>query len=69
MTLEEKVGKHISKMGISLSKIARDTEIPYISLYNSLLNNESQRELRAREYIAICKHLEKDPMDFADKEG
>ena len=68
-TIEEKVSAHVRKMGVNLSKMSRDTKIPYVSLYNSLFNSESDRELRAKEYVAICKFLEKDPMGFVEKEG
>ena len=38
-----------------------------MSLYNSLFNENSGRQLRARELVDICLFLEVDPCDFMEK--
>ncbi len=62
------VSTYIKKMGINLTKVSKDTGIPYMALYDSLLNKDRNRELKAKEFIAVCKFLNVDPMDFANKE-
>lgn len=37
-----------------------------MALYDSLVNEKRDRSLRVDEYLKVCKHLELDPMDFAD---
>lgn len=60
------VGKYIRETGINLSKMARETEIPYISIYDSLVNESRDRNLRVGEFFKICEFLKKNPMDFAE---
>lgn len=70
MSLEKNLAKFIKQKGINLSMMAREIEIPYIQLYDSLFNKKKNRELRSSELIAVCKFLEVNPMDFAEqKEG
>lgn len=61
------VSAYIKSIGINVTKMARDTGVPYSALYDSLLNNERTRDLRDVEFLAVCAYLGKDPMDFADK--
>lgn len=58
------LGEYIKKKGFNLSEISRKTKIPYMSLYDSLSNENRDRDLRAEEFLALCKHLELDPMEF-----
>lgn len=63
------VSSYIKQRRINLSAMARDTNIPYASLYASLADENRERELRAKELIKICQFLDVDPMDFADEKG
>lgn len=67
MTLEENVSKYVKDKGIALSVMARKTGIPYMSLYDSLMNGRKKRQLRGAELIRVCKFLCVDPRDFADQ--
>lgn len=66
--LTENVSSYIKRMGISLRKMSKDTGIPYMALYNSLSNKSRSRELKAKEFIDICKFLNVNPMEFAKGE-
>lgn len=57
---------YVKDKGINLSKMSRETGIPYMSLYDSLLNENRDRNLRVGEFMGICGYLEVNPMDFAD---
>ena len=59
------VGNYVKDKGINLSKMSRVTGIPYVSLYDSLLNDSRDRNLRAGEYMQVCKFLGVNPLDFA----
>lgn len=61
------VAKYVTEKGINIAKMARETQIPYQSLYVSLMGKNRNRELRADEFLRICQFLEIDPMMFADK--
>ncbi len=61
------LSRYVREKGINLSKMARDTNIPYMTLYDSLLNNERDRDLRAGELLLVCRFLGTDPRDFAEK--
>ena len=67
-TYTKRLSKYIKDKGISFRKIAEATGMPYTAVYDSLGDNERSRPLRIDEYIAICKFLEKDPMDFVNEE-
>lgn len=60
------VADYVSKRRINISAMSRDTGIPYVSLYASLVDKNKGRELRGKELIAISKFLGVNPMDFAD---
>lgn len=62
------VSNYVRNKGINLSKVARDTGISYMALYDSLLNDERKRDLRDEEFLKVCDFLGVDPRDFADKE-
>ena len=61
----KKVGDYISQMGINVKELSRSTGIPYNNLYASLKASYRDRDLRDDELLAICQHLEVDPMRFA----
>ena len=46
---------------------SRERQIPYMALYDSLMNDKRDRDLRVGEFLALCNHLELNPMDFAEK--
>lgn len=69
MTLEENLSQCIDNKGIALTVVSRRTEIPYTALYDSLRNKSKKREIRGMELVKLCKFLEVDPRDFADKEA
>ena len=35
-----------------------------MALYDSIANKKRNRDLRVDEFLALCKHLELDPMEF-----
>lgn len=63
--IEKRLGRYIREKGINLSKLSRDTGIPYISIYSSLAAENRDRPLRVNEYFTICDFLGVNPMDFA----
>ena len=67
--LTKNVSDYVKEKGINVSQMARQTGISYGALYDSLLHEERDRELRARELISICIFLGVDPMFFADKQA
>lgn len=60
------LSRYVRDKGINLSKMSRETGIPYMSLYDSLLNENRDRDLRVGEFIGICGYLEVNPMNFTD---
>lgn len=67
MSLEDNLAKYIKGKAINLSDMSRQIGISYMSLYNSLFNENSERQLKARELVAVCIFLEVDPRDFVEK--
>lgn len=67
MTLEENISNYVKNKGIALSVMARQTGIPYMSLYDSLMNDRKSRQLRGQELIKVCVFLDINPMDFAEQ--
>lgn len=49
--------KVYKRKGINLSKMSRDTGVPYMSLYDSLMNESRDRDLRAGEVFKVCVFL------------
>ncbi len=62
----DRVSNYVRKRGINISKMARDTKIPYMALYDSLMNSDRARDLRDEEFLKVCVFLGTDPRDFAD---
>ena len=67
-TYTKRLANYIREKGIALTQISAHTSIPYSVLRDSLSSNQRNRPLRIDEFIAICKFLEKDPMDFVNDE-
>ena len=40
----------------------------YMALYDSLKNKAKKREIRGKELVKLCKFLNADPMEFAERE-
>lgn len=60
------LSKYVKEKGINISKMSRDTQISYMALYNSLMNSERERDLRAGEMLSVCQFLGVNPKDFAE---
>ncbi len=67
-TVTKNVAEYVKQKAINLSKMSRDTGIPYSSIYGSLADDSRERDLRDDEFIKICLFLNINPMDFADRE-
>lgn len=67
MNLEENISKHIEDKGISLMFVSRKTKIPYMALYDSLRNKSKKREIKGKELVKLCKFLDIDAREFAEK--
>lgn len=67
MSLERNIAGFIKKRGVNLSAMSRETGIPYMSLYDSLLNDKRERQLRGSELLAICEFLGASPTDFVEE--
>ena len=68
MRLEEWLSEIIRSRGINLSQMSRLTGVPYMALYDSLMNQSREREIKGWELVKVCKFLEIDSRDFANKE-
>ena len=60
------LGRYVRDKGFNLSELSRKTGVPYMALYDSLVNEKRDRSLRVDEYLKVCNHLELDPIDFAE---
>ena len=60
------LSKYVKEKGINISKMSRDTQISYMALYNSLMNSERERDLRAGEMLSVCQFLGVNPKYFAE---
>ena len=67
LEFEKWLASIIKDKGINLSQLARQTNLCYQSIYESLYGKRGCRQLRSSELIAICKYVGVNPMDFADK--
>lgn len=61
-----KLGEYVANKGINIKELSRATGIPYNAIYTSLRPDQRERDLRDIEFLAICRHLEVDPMRFAE---
>ena len=64
-SVTDNISEYVRNTGVNISKMARDTGIPYMSLYDSLMNERRGRVLRDWEMLRICKFLGVNPMNFA----
>lgn len=64
----KRVSEYIRHKGFNLSDISRKTHIPYTALYDSLFNEKRNRDLRVDEFLALCKHLDVNPIFFSDEQ-
>lgn len=64
MAISKQIGHYMKKKGFNLSEVARQTGLDYNSLYTSLYNENSHRDLRAEELIPLCIFLKIDPREF-----
>lgn len=62
------LSRYVKEKGINLSKMSRDTGIPYVSLYDSLANEARDRDLRVGEFFLVCQFLGVSGETFADPE-
>ena len=65
-SVTQNLAAHIARQGINLSKMSRDTGIPYQVLLASVGENNRGRDLRDIEFLKVCEFLNVDPMKFAD---
>lgn len=61
-----KISEYVKAKHINLKALSEDSGIPYAALYASLGDANRDRQMRGHEMIAVCKALEKNPMDFAE---
>ncbi len=61
------LSEYVKKRGINISKMARDTGLSYMALYDSLSNVERERDLRDYEFMRVCFFLGVDPRNFAEE--
>lgn len=67
------LGNFIHEKGTKLAAISEATEIPYQRLWMNLSASESAgrsspRGLQAGEFLAVCRFLEKNPMEFCPED-
>ena len=60
------LSEYVKEKGINLAKMSRDTGIPYIALYDSLMNDSRDRDLRVGEFFAVCRFLGIKGEEFSD---
>lgn len=68
MSATKNLAKYTKEKAINLSAMARATGIQYSVLYASLGDKNRDRPLSIDEAIAVCKFLDVNPIEFADKE-
>lgn len=59
------LSKYVKDKGINLAKMSRETGIPYVSIYDSLVNESRDRDLRVGEFFRICQYLGMEAEKFA----
>ncbi|MEZ3443616.1 MAG: helix-turn-helix transcriptional regulator [Lachnospiraceae bacterium] len=68
MAVTKNLAQYTKDKAVNLSAMSRATGISYACLYASLGEKGRNRPLSIDEAILVCKFLEVDPRDFADKE-
>ena len=72
MCVSKNLSMYVNQKGINLSAMSRATGIQRGILHASLsdaVSDEKRRALRDDELIKVCRFLDVNPMDFADKPG
>lgn len=64
----QSISHYVLSKNINVSQLARDTGIPYSCLYDSLMNENRNRDLRDWEFLRLCIALRLNPVDFAEKQ-
>jgi predicted transcriptional regulator len=67
LTLEKWLSEIIKSRGINLSEMARLINVPYMALYNSLMDKSRHREIKGWELVKVCIFLNVDPREFAEE--
>lgn len=62
--LTKALGETLRDTGINLKRLAAKTGISYCALYNGLGFGGKGRDLRAEEFMKICRVLKLDPWEF-----
>jgi Cdc6-like AAA superfamily ATPase len=62
----KKVSEYVRQKGFNLSEISRKTKLPYMVLYDSLMNEKRDRDLRVDEFLKLCSHLDVDPISSTE---
>lgn len=57
-----KLADYVERLGVKIAVISRETGIPDGILRRSLCTKE--RDMRAGEFLRVCRFLEKSPSDF-----
>lgn len=60
------LSRYVKETGINIAKMSRKTGIPYAALYDSLINEARDRDLRAGEFFKVCEYIGAKVEDFAD---
>ncbi len=68
MSATKNLAKYTKEKAINLAAMARATGIQYPVLYASLGDKNRDRPLSIDEAILICKFLDVNPLDFAEKD-
>lgn len=61
------ISQYVQEKGINISKMSRITEISYAALYDSLVNKDRDRDLRAGELLSVCTYLGLNPADLNEE--
>lgn len=64
MSVEKRIALEIKRRGMTIRAVSNMSGVPYSKLQPSL---QERRELRAEEFLSICKILDMDPMAIAKK--
>lgn len=67
MSATQNLAEYTKEKAINLSAMARATGIQYSALYASLGDKKRNRPLSIDEAILVCKFLDVNPLEFADK--
>ena len=67
MVSTENLRKIIRNKEVNITRLAKETGIPYMCLYDSLKSMHRNRELRADELLKVCACLGIDPRRLLNK--